>query len=445
MGETNNPYGSVPPEDADEHSEDTGTNSSKAEQEKKSVWSDGFEQDSTYSSGSSTAQEPRFGSDTQDDSGQAQRPWQTSENQQGGSYDSGQANAYQPPQSYANNGVRQPDDQQQNTGQYGGAAQSGAAQPNAQQPSGQFNGAYGGNTNAGNAYGAAPQGSFQQSSFQQGTYQQGEYQNNGNPGPQGPNAPMTHPYAIPAGRSGAPLSALAVSGLVVGIVSLVLCWLLSLLNVLVFVGLGLSIAGIVATGPTKGKRGRGMAIAGTVVSAVALVLSIVFGTLYVGAFSTGFSEALKSHSTDGSYSYSFGSDSGKTVNSDAKIVGFDSGQTAVLNIGDTYLGTTDDGENVVAVVYKIKNTGKAKISFLDVVMDVAKQNGKELEVNYSADNIADGSIADKVEDYDDIAPGQEVEVVRAYTLTDTTKTVSLTATGWGSHDSETLATDVTLK
>jgi maltodextrin utilization protein YvdJ len=126
-------------------------------------------------------------------------------------------------------------------------------------------------------------------------------------------------------------------------------------------------------------------------------------------------------------------------------VGFDSGQTAVLNIGDTYLGTTDDGENVVAVVYKIKNTGNAKISFLDVVMDVAKQNGKELEVNYSADDIADGSIADKVQDYDDIAPGQEVEVVRAYTLTDTTKTVSLTATGWGSHDSETLAADVTLK
>ncbi|WP_034250789.1 DUF5067 domain-containing protein [Bifidobacterium crudilactis] len=426
MGDTNNPYGSLPPEDANEHSEDAEANSSKGEEGKKSVWSDGFEQ-------------------------QAQRPWQTSENQQSSSDDSGQANTYQQPQNYANNGAQQPDSQQYGAQQYGtgqpGASQPGASQPGAQQPSGQFNGAYGGNTNAGNAYGAAPQGSFQQSSFQQGTYQQGAYQNNGNPGPQGPNAPMTHPYAIPAGRSGAPLSALAVSGLVVGIVSLVLCWLLSLLNVLVFVGLGLSIAGIVATGPTKGKRGRGMAIAGTVVSAVALVLSIVFGTLYVGAFSTGFSEALKSHSTDGSYSYSysFGSDSGKTVNSDAKIVGFDSGQTAVLNIGDTYLGTTDDGENVVAVVYKIKNTGNAKISFLDVVMDVAKQNGKELEVNYSADDIADGSIADKVQDYDDIAPGQEVEVVRAYTLTDTTKTVSLTATGWGSHDSETLAADVTLK
>lgn len=78
-------------------------------------------------------------------------------------------------------------------------------------------------------------------------------------------------------------SGLAVAGLVLGLIALLSCWI-PLFNVvttpLAILGLVFGIIGIVATAPAKPKGGRGIAVAGTVLCAISLV---VFMAMYGGA------------------------------------------------------------------------------------------------------------------------------------------------------------------
>jgi hypothetical protein len=334
---------------------------------------------------------------------QAQQSWQSPANQQ-----------------YSGMGAQQPADQQQNS-----YANNGVPQAQGQADSYQ-SGAY-----PPQGYGYQQQNQYQQNQYQQGPYEQGPY------------APAPGPYAMPGGNPNSTLSALAVAGLVVAIVALVFSWLLSFCNVLVFIGLGLSIAGIVATGVGKGKRGRGMAIAGTVVSVVALVASLAFGSMFIGAFTEGFEEAFNSQ-TDSSYSEE--TTDSDTVSSDAAIVAFDARQRGVVNVQDVYVGTTQSGEHVVAVVYRLKNTGSVKCSFIGLVMHTATQHKQELDENYDSDidSLVSDKLSNKVDDFDDIDPGQEVTVVKGYTLQDSKQTVTISASGWDSDNSQTLSTDFRL-
>ncbi|MCI1634973.1 DUF5067 domain-containing protein [Bifidobacterium sp.] len=275
---------------------------------------------------------------------------------------------------------------------------------------------------------------FQPGNSPQYTYgyqQQSNYQ-------QLPTSTMPGPYAVPFNNTNLSFSGLAVAGFVVAIVALVFSWLFSFLNVFVFVGLGLSIAGIVATGIGKGKRGRGLAVAGTIISVVALVASIAFGSMYISAFSEGFESAFTSHSRS---SYTEHDAMGNTVSSDAKVNGFESGQHGVVNISDGYTGTTENGDDVFVVVYTLKNTGDSNIAFTDLVMDIAEQDGEELDINYDSDlqSIVRGDTSTFVDDADDIAPGQEVNVIRGYDLNDDQKSVTISASGWKSAGSETIS------
>lgn len=294
-------------------------------------------------------------------------------------------------------------------------------------------------------------GNYQQAnSYQQpNTYQQpGAYQQGGayqqpNGYQQGGNPQVPGAYPMPGGNAHGSMSALAISGFAVSVAALVLCWLLTFVNVLVLIGLGLSIAGIVATGAGKGRRGRGLAIAGTVIAGVALVSSVLIGSFYVGAIGDSVERSLDSYSS--SSSADRGS-AGKSVSSDAKINGFESGQHAVVNIGDGYVGTTESGDKVLVVVYKLKNTGDSTITFSDMVMDTAEQDGDELDISYDSDlqNIVSGDTSKFVDDTDVIKPGQEVSVIRGYVLDDSQKAVTIYASGWKSAGSETVSNDFQL-
>ena len=99
----------------------------------------------------------------------------------------------------------------------------------------------------------------------------------GYPGSYGPTPPPYHGYAQPKAGSGK-----AVAGLVLGIASIVFCFLSFFDGILVILGL---IFSLIAMGETKtpGTSGRGMAIAGLICAIVGAVLATLFGVLIIHA------------------------------------------------------------------------------------------------------------------------------------------------------------------
>lgn len=126
-----------------------------------------------------------------------------------------------------------------------------------------------------------------------------------------PNDPMYSygrgypPQGPPSGRG----RGMALAGLILGIVGLVLCWV-PLLNVLALiaalVGLGLSIAALVPA--VRDRTGaKGLAIAGVIVSGLAVIGSILAITLLSFFFS-----AVTNTMNDGNYGSPYGGQSGGT-------------------------------------------------------------------------------------------------------------------------------------
>ena len=91
---------------------------------------------------------------------------------------------------------------------------------------------------------------------------------------------------------------LALGGLIVGIVALVLCWVPVIGLVLSLVGLGLAIAALVIA-VRRRTSAKGLAIAGTVVSGVALIAAIVVAA-FLSAVITSISDSIESASPSAS-------------------------------------------------------------------------------------------------------------------------------------------------
>jgi VanZ family protein len=86
-----------------------------------------------------------------------------------------------------------------------------------------------------------------------------------------------------------PRSGLAIAGLVLGVASIAMFWSTVFDVIIGGIGIAVSIAGIVATRPQAYRTGRGMAIAGLVLSIVgALIgLSLFIAILALGPQQTG--------------------------------------------------------------------------------------------------------------------------------------------------------------
>jgi hypothetical protein len=93
----------------------------------------------------------------------------------------------------------------------------------------------------------------------------------------GPPPPPYHGYAQPTAGNGK-----AIAALVLGIASIVFCWLFVFDAIFVVLGI---VFGIIAIGEAKapGRRGRGMAIAGLICSIVGAFLATLFTVLLVHA------------------------------------------------------------------------------------------------------------------------------------------------------------------
>ena len=176
-------------------------------------------------------------------------------------------------------------------------------------------------------------------------------------------------------------SGLAVAGLVLGLIALLSCWI-PLFNVITtpfaILGLVFGIIGIVATAPAKPKGGRGIAIAGTVLCAISLV---VFMAMYGGAAASSGSDGHV-ESGSGSTIESTDTANGAAKADDSAKDGDNADATKVdaskLAIGDTYVGdnglkvTVDKMKKVtpkysnstyIAVHVVYKNTGDSKASY----------------------------------------------------------------------------------
>jgi len=107
-----------------------------------------------------------------------------------------------------------------------------------------------------------------------------------------PSAPRQTPSH---GTPRKPLSGLALAGMVLGIISLLFCWIM-LVNILSIVlgitGVGISVAAILQTGRKNKRRGRGMAIAGAVTSALAVIISAICIPSQIRYLSDSITQAL---------------------------------------------------------------------------------------------------------------------------------------------------------
>jgi hypothetical protein len=118
-----------------------------------------------------------------------------------------------------------------------------------------------------------PEGGYQQNAYSQNAYPQNAY-------PQNAYAPNPYAPLTPEQRSARNMG---IAGMVLGIVALVFCWLFFLSLPCGIVGLVLSIIAI-----RKGEKG--MAIAGLICSALALlvcVIIILFTVIFVSTVSHG--------------------------------------------------------------------------------------------------------------------------------------------------------------
>jgi hypothetical protein len=134
---------------------------------------------------------------------------------------------------------------------------------------------------------------------------------------------------------------LAVAALVLGIIALVFCWIpfLNVLSIILgLIGLGLGVPGLL--GALRGRRsGKGMAIAGVILSVVAVIAAIAISAAATLAVDDALSGSDVSTSTDGDSGSSAAAGTGDAAGDEA------ASDDGVYAFGDTV--TFEDGSTLV--------------------------------------------------------------------------------------------------
>lgn len=214
-------------------------------------------------------------------------------------------------------------------------------------------------------------------------------------------APLGQPGPAPvaAKRSG-----MAIASLVLGIVAAALSWM-PIVNNLAFlvglVGLALGIVGIVGC-MRKGKGGKGLAIAGTVLSVVALVVVLATQAAYTAAIdealqgstvqqTSGGSEAASSEGGVASGSQASGSEDlavGTSATlSDGLVVSVDAVQTGIAKY---------DGSPATGITVTYVNNGSKEASFNPYDWKCQDADGAQRTQTYlgnGSDELSSGSLA----------------------------------------------------
>lgn len=182
---------------------------------------------------------------------------------------------------------------------------------------------------------------------------QGEGQNSPEPQKKPETAPATHKKT----------SGMAVAGLVLGLIALLSCWI-PLLNVITtpfaVLGIVFAVIGIVATAPSKPKGGRGIAIAGTVLCVISLVVPMaMYGTAASSSSSDkGSSSTIEQTESDDAASKD---DAKGDDNAEADSVDAESADVKIVSCKKA---KDYEGKKAVAITFKWTNTGDKSIAFM---------------------------------------------------------------------------------
>lgn len=222
------------------------------------------------------------------------------------------------------------------------------------------------------------------------------------------------------------MSGMAVTGLVIGIVALLLS-LVPIINnaafFLAILGVVFAIIGIVGTGAGK-KSGRGLAIAGLAISIIAGIAVLGSQAFYSAAIDAAFDEPSETVVAEvveeGSQASSASADANAPAGADANA---SSDATAA---GDAYQQATDssyavtidsckqtkdyNGKASVVITYTWTNNSDKAQAFYTTISDKAFQDGVELETAY----LTSGESAEN--STKEIKPGKSIQVKQAFVL-----------------------------
>ncbi|RRC95083.1 DUF5067 domain-containing protein [Schaalia canis] len=235
------------------------------------------------------------------------------------------------------------------------------------------------------------------------------------------------------------MSVMAIIALVLAILGLLISWI-PLINVLGWIlllpALVLGIIAIVKTGPNGAARGRGLAIAATIVTVLALILTIAFQALYASIFSKVGTDLetlekelkqIEQQNTPGlpNLELPTDADSGVAVEGEGDV---DNGNYRIKLVSVTKTGVDYEDRPTAVLTYELTNQrSDDNYSIFDVHMQ-AFQNGVELE------NAVYGLEAP--EGYDplsltaELKPGATKTVVIGFVLKDPSAPVLIEAEGF---------------
>jgi hypothetical protein len=222
-----------------------------------------------------------------------------------------------------------------------------------------------------------------------------------------------------------PLSALAVSALVLSIIALVVSWV-PIVNNLAFliaaIGLILGIIAIVKTSAKGRKRGRGLAIAGTVLSVLSLVAVIATQGIYGNAIDKA---------TGGNASTSQSAPKAKVKNTakPAATLGegdIDNGQYHIKLVSVVKGPNDYEGKPTVALTYELTNAKDSDSNIFDVHVQ-AFQNKVGLDTATYLDQTPQGY--DPQAEMKTIQPHGSITIVAGYVLNDPTTPIDVVAAG----------------
>lgn len=206
-----------------------------------------------------------------------------------------------------------------------------------------------------------------------------------------------------------PRSGMAVASLVLGIVGIVTS-VLPIINNLSFVmavlGLVFGIIGIV--GVTRGKKsGKGLAIAGVVLSVITVILVLVMQA----AFSAALDQALEESGYDAGAAQAGQQATGDEAQEPQQASQAEAAAKYAVSIDGCEVGADYEGKPAAIVTFTFTNNSDEDANFMMAVADKAFQNGVQLERAIITDIDNESSMKD-------IKPGSSVSVQEAYVLDD---------------------------
>lgn len=246
-----------------------------------------------------------------------------------------------------------------------------------------------------------------------------------------PEPQVATPAPLPA-QEAKSTSGLAITSLVLGIIAIVLSFI-PIINNLAFIlgiiGVVFGVIGLVATGKRGKKKGHNIAVAGVVLTVLAMVITIAMQSAFSKAIYDATKETTSSATAESTTEKPQKSEadksSEKAEESADGSVKIDNGNYTVKIVSAVKSNPDYEGKPTVLVTYEVTNNKNKNSNFMEIHTEVF-QNGKSLNNAIYMDN---------PEGYDPnsamttLQPGATNTVTQGYVLEDETNPVTVEVKG----------------